>query len=70
MAPVTAKPRRCRFVPKAVAATAPAASGPIILDGQVLHSITSERLELIQGMGDYVENNVCSQACLGFQRLR
>jgi hypothetical protein len=37
------------------------AQGPIILNGQVLHSITQERLELVNSMSGYVEQNVSIQ---------
>ncbi|KIZ00474.1 acyl-carrier-protein desaturase [Monoraphidium neglectum] len=33
-------------------------TGPIILDGQVLHSITPERLALVSTLGSFVENEV------------
>ena len=33
-------------------------TGPIILDGQVLHSLTPERLALVSTLGDFVENEV------------
>ncbi len=51
---------RTNIKPKAVLAEAPArqTQGPIILNGQVLHSITQERLELIGGMDDYVEQEI------------
>lgn len=32
--------------------------GPIILNGQVLHSITPERLEIVGTMDDYVEREI------------
>lgn len=47
---------------RAVATEAPPAStkskGPIILNGQVLHSITEERLELVKSLTDYVDKQV------------
>lgn len=36
----------------------PIASGPIILNGQVLHSIEPARLELVKSLGSFVEQNV------------
>ncbi|KAJ9514862.1 hypothetical protein QJQ45_028593 [Haematococcus lacustris] len=57
-----APPRRlnrcCTAVSAAVAEPVVAKPSPIILDGTVAHSITHERLELIRGMGDYIEANV------------
>ena len=44
----------------------PKAQGPIILNGQTLHSLTQERLELVNSMSDYVEQNVSR----GFQGTR
>lgn len=35
-----------------------AAPSPIILNGQVLHSLTAERLELVQGLAQHVTDNV------------
>lgn len=32
--------------------------GPIIMDGQILHSLPPKRLELVNGMSDYVEQQV------------
>lgn len=58
--PAAAAPR-ANIKPKAALAEAPAkhtATGPIVLNGQVLHSITQERLELIGGMDDYVEREI------------
>ncbi|KAI8471713.1 MAG: plastid acyl-ACP desaturase [Monoraphidium minutum] len=47
---------------KAVVAEPPSStaskSGPIILDGQVLHSITPERLALVQSLGSFVATEV------------
>ncbi len=40
----------------------PKAHGPIILNGQVLHSISQERLELVNSMNSYVEKNVSIQS--------
>lgn len=36
------------------------APGPIIMNGQILHSITKERLELVQTLGPYLETQVSS----------
>jgi hypothetical protein len=33
---------------------------PIILDGQVLHSITEERLEVVRSLSDFVATQVGS----------
>lgn len=38
------------------------AEGPILIDGQVAHSSTKESLEVMQSMGDFMENNVGSSA--------
>ena len=35
-----------------------AVASPIIMNGQVLHSITSERLELVKGLAQHVTDNV------------
>lgn len=45
---------------RAVAEAPPAAAkpGPIIMDGQVLHSITEARLDLVKSIGGYVEEQV------------
>lgn len=45
---------------KAVVAEPPTTSkpGPIIIDGQVLHSLTPERLALLKTMGPFVEAEV------------
>lgn len=40
------------------AVQAPAKEGPIILDGQVLHSISSERLDVIKSLDDFASNEV------------
>jgi hypothetical protein len=51
-------------VPKAAIVAEHAASGtgakqgPIIMNGQVLHSLSSERLALLKTMGGFVENEV------------
>ncbi len=36
---------------------------PIIMNGQVLHSITAERLELVRGMHDYMRDVVSCGTC-------
>jgi hypothetical protein len=60
--------KRGQSVTKAVAAAErptvqkPAAS-PIIMNQQILHSITSERLELIKGLGPYLTQHVRSYCC-------
>jgi len=33
-------------------------AGPIIMNGQILHSLTPKRLELVNGMSEYVEQQV------------
>lgn len=45
---------------KAVVAEPPSSSkqGPIIMDGQILHSLTPERLALVATMGPFVEAEV------------
>mmetsp|Transcript_18625 Transcript_18625/g.40011 ORF Transcript_18625/g.40011 Transcript_18625/m.40011 type:complete len:403 (+) Transcript_18625:152-1360(+) len=53
--------RRAPFVAKAVAAGSQPAlkkPAPIILNGQVLHSITEERLEIVRSLGDQLESTV------------
>jgi hypothetical protein len=35
--------------------------GPIILNGQVLHSLSAERLDVVRSMGDYMEKEVGMQ---------
>lgn len=51
---------------KAVIAEPPSSTttkpGPIIMDGQVLHSITPERLALVSSLGDFVEKEVSPEA--------
>ena len=49
---------RCKAVAAPEAPTRLAAVGPIILNGQVAHSITEERLEMVHGISDYVEQQV------------
>lgn len=39
--------------------------GPIVMNGQVLHSITQERLELVKTFGPYLEEQVSIMDCLG-----
>lgn len=57
-------PLRAQAVAKPVVATraaaveAPVKKGPIILNGQVLHSITEERLDYVKSMGDYLTKQV------------
>lgn len=46
-------------------------TGPIIMDGQVLHSITHERLELVKTLGPYLETQVSGMVTmLTMQRQR
>jgi len=52
------KPGRTIITPRAAAVGAPAKPGPVILNGQVLHSISEERLELVRGLGDYIATTV------------
>ena len=47
----------CRSIGKQVNAAA-ATEGPIILDGQVLHSLTPARLEIVQSMDDFAAEQV------------
>jgi hypothetical protein len=49
---------RCKAVAAPEAPTRVAVQGPIILNGQVAHSITEERLEYVHGISDYVEQQV------------
>lgn len=51
---------RAAIKPRAALVETPtkAAQGPIIINGQVLHSITQERLELVGSMDDYVEREI------------
>ena len=51
-------PRRAPIVRAAAAPTAEQKASPIILNGQVLHSITSERLELVRGLEGYMRDHV------------
>ena len=66
----TAKPQLIlpRRAPIARAAAAPTAekASPIIMNGQVLHSITSERLELVRGLEGYMRDHVGAFFFLGF----
>jgi hypothetical protein len=39
-------------------ATKAASHSPIIMNGQVLHSITQERLDLVKTLGPYLETQV------------
>lgn len=54
------RPARLAVVrPQAVAAeAAPAKEGPIIMNGQILHSITPARLELVNSMSDFAAEQV------------
>jgi len=46
-------------VTRAAAVDAPAKKqGPIIMNGQVLHSLTAERLDYVRSMGDFMEKQV------------
>jgi acyl-[acyl-carrier-protein] desaturase len=51
---------RCQAIaaPAERPSTTTAAPGPIIMNGQVLHSITEERLELVKTLGPYLETQV------------
>lgn len=51
-----ARPQRIAAPVRAVAA--PERQGPIIIDGQVLHSATKEQLDVIGSMGPYAEEHV------------
>lgn len=60
--PVAAKPcrsRRCGVVVQAVVAEPTVKKpAPIIMNSQVLHSITAERLDVVRSMGKYIQDNV------------
>ncbi|GFH20506.1 stearoyl-ACP-desaturase, partial [Haematococcus lacustris] len=60
LAPTRRSRRNCTSVRAVVAEPKLLVSkpSPIILNGQIAHSITHERLELVRGMGDYMEANV------------
>lgn len=49
---------RCNAVAAPEAPTRVAVQGPIILNGQIAHSITEERLDIVHGISDYVEDQV------------
>lgn len=49
---------RTRAAGVAEAPSTSKSGGPIIMNGQVLHSLTDERLEIVRGMSDWVETNV------------
>jgi hypothetical protein len=51
-------PRAARASARVQAVQAPAKEGPIILNGQVLHSITSERLDVVKSLDDFASNEV------------
>lgn len=50
--------RIARRAPIVRAAVQAPAEGPIIIDGQVLHSITSERLDVVKSLDDFASNEV------------
>jgi hypothetical protein len=52
---------RCHAIAAAERPPTVKAQGPIIMNGQVLHSITQERLELVQTLGPYMESQVGGQ---------
>jgi hypothetical protein len=56
---------RCNAIaaPERPATKAPIHS-PIIMNGQVLHSITQERLDLVKTLGPYLETQVMPRNCL------
>jgi len=58
--PAFSRPERCVVVKAVVAEPKPVSrtQGPIILNGQVLHSITAERLDVVHSMKDYVQENI------------
>ncbi|WIA20089.1 hypothetical protein OEZ85_005948 [Tetradesmus obliquus] len=49
---------RCHAVAAAERPPTVKAQGPIVMNGQVLHSISQERLELVQTLGPYMESQV------------
>lgn len=51
-------PRAARASARVQAVQAPAKEGPIILNGQVLHSITSERLDVVKSLDDFASNEL------------
>lgn len=60
--PLLARPalraaRGARLAPTAAASTS-AAAGPTIVNGQILHNVSKEKLDLINGMGDFAEAQV------------
>eukprot|EP00879_Flechtneria_rotunda_P005824 GHRR01006128.1.p1 GENE.GHRR01006128.1~~GHRR01006128.1.p1 ORF type:complete len:109 (+),score=6.54 GHRR01006128.1:316-642(+) len=65
---------RCHAVAAAERPIATKTPGPIIMNGQVLHSLSQERLELVKTLGPYVEQQVSSlrryAACSGCGRDR
>lgn len=65
-APTVASRRRV-VACKAVVAEPQSSSkpGPIIMDGQVLHSLSPERLKLVASMGDFVEKEVRTRMWCG-----
>lgn len=57
--PAAAAPRRGAVRPRAVAAPdAATRQGPVIVNGQVLHSATNEMLDVIGGMDKFAEEQV------------
>lgn len=45
--------------------------GPVIMNGQILHSITKERLELVKTLGPYLETQVrCFERTLMYWQRR
>ena len=69
--PVAGRQLRTARVRPAAAATEapPAANSQIILNGQILHSITSERLDLVKTLGSFVATEVCGGCEVGGERI-
>lgn len=61
-APVRVRTVRCQAIaaPAKEAPSAPAAQGPIIMNGQILHSSTEKQLELVRGLSQsgYLQKQV------------
>ncbi len=60
---------RCRAVAATERPRSAAQPGPIIMNGQVLHSITQERLELVKSLGPYMEQQVRCAASADVPRM-
>lgn len=53
---------RCQAIaaPAERPSTTTPAPGPIIMNGQILHSISEERLELVKSLGPHMESQVAN----------